>query len=309
MSGARLASLRDEGVLIIGSGSFTHDLSEFRGHGPNDPAPDWVNSFADWFDAALTKNADRRAASTTGGRRRSRPRTIRPKSICCRCTRRWARREKTRAPSGFTPARPTACCGWTCTRSKLRTIRTKRQLCIEAPLTNDDAHCLQNRGWIMTEKRPADIVSPITDIALPDKVSFTNARSAGRVGHDEPTSENSIVLLIDHQIGLMAGVRDFTSIAEYKKNVVGLARVAKALKMPVLITSSNAQWQNGDTLPEIKEIFSDQPIYRRTGIINAYEDPSFRKAFENWWPLPVAGMSSLPLSRSAPAARSRRSRS
>ena len=133
----------------------------------------------------------------------------------------------------------------------------------------------------MTEKRPADIVSPITDIALPDKVSFTNARSAGRVGHDEPTSENSIVLLIDHQIGLMAGVRDFTSIAEYKSNVVGLARVAKALKMPVLITSSNAQWQNGDTLPEIKEIFSDQPIYRRTGIINAYEDPSFRKAFEN----------------------------
>jgi len=29
-----------------------------------------------------------------------------------------------------------------------------------------------------------------------------------------------------------------------------------------------------------KEIFADQPIYRRTGIINAYEDPSFRKAFE-----------------------------
>jgi nicotinamidase-related amidase len=133
----------------------------------------------------------------------------------------------------------------------------------------------------MTEKRPADIISLITDTALPDKVSLADARAAGRVGHDKPTSENSIVLLIDHQIGLMAGVRDFTSIAEYKSNVVGVARVAKALKIPALITSSNAQWQNGDTLPEIKEIFSDQPIYRRTGIINAYEDPSFRKAFEN----------------------------
>lgn len=52
--GRALAPLRDQGVLIIGSGSFTHDLSEFRGHGANDPAPDWVNSFADWFDAALT---------------------------------------------------------------------------------------------------------------------------------------------------------------------------------------------------------------------------------------------------------------
>jgi 4,5-DOPA dioxygenase extradiol len=54
--GRALAPLRQEGVLIIGSGSFTHDLSEFRGHGPNDPAPAWVNKFADWFYAALTGN-------------------------------------------------------------------------------------------------------------------------------------------------------------------------------------------------------------------------------------------------------------
>jgi 4,5-DOPA dioxygenase extradiol len=53
--GRALAPLRDDGVLIVGSGSFTHDLSEFRGHGPNDPAPDWVNGFADWFDTALTE--------------------------------------------------------------------------------------------------------------------------------------------------------------------------------------------------------------------------------------------------------------
>ena len=54
--GRALAALRREGVLIIGSGSFTHDLSEFRGHGPNDPSPDWVDGFADWFDAALTNS-------------------------------------------------------------------------------------------------------------------------------------------------------------------------------------------------------------------------------------------------------------
>jgi len=54
--GRALAALRQEGVLVIGSGSFTHDLSEFRGHGLNDPAPDWVNSFADWFHDELTGN-------------------------------------------------------------------------------------------------------------------------------------------------------------------------------------------------------------------------------------------------------------
>ena len=131
-----------------------------------------------------------------------------------------------------------------------------------------------------TLKRPADIVSPVADKILPNKTSAEDARKMGRAAYDKPTPKNAIVLLIDHQIGLMAGVRDFSSLAEYKSNVVGLARVAKALEMPVLISSSNAQWQNGDTLPEIKEIFPDQPIYRRTGIINAYEDPSFRRAFE-----------------------------
>ena len=55
--GRALAPLRKEGVLIIGSGSMTHDLSEFRGHGPNDPAPNWVNSFANWIHASLTIGA------------------------------------------------------------------------------------------------------------------------------------------------------------------------------------------------------------------------------------------------------------
>lgn len=132
----------------------------------------------------------------------------------------------------------------------------------------------------MTSPRVPDIVSPITDTPLPDKVPAAEARAAGRFGHDKPTTDNSIVLLIDHQIGLMASTRDTTTAAELKSNVVGLARVAKALELPVLITSSNAQWQNGDTLPEIKDLFPDVPIIRRTGIINAYEDPTFRAAFD-----------------------------
>jgi nicotinamidase-related amidase len=128
--------------------------------------------------------------------------------------------------------------------------------------------------------RPADIVSGLTDTIQPPRVSAEDAVRAGRKAYDKPTPENAVMLLIDHQIGLMAGVRDFSALAEYRSNVVGLARVARALKIPVLLSSSNAQWQNGDTLPELKELFADQPIYRRTGIINCYEDPSFRKAFE-----------------------------
>ena len=130
-------------------------------------------------------------------------------------------------------------------------------------------------------ERPADIVSSIGDAVLTTRVTAAEARAAGRYGYDKPTADNSIVLLVDHQVGLMLGMRDTTSLAELRSNVVGLARTAKALRIPTLITSSNAQWQNGDNLPEIKELFPDQPVYRRTGIINCYEDPTFHTALEN----------------------------
>jgi nicotinamidase-related amidase len=127
----------------------------------------------------------------------------------------------------------------------------------------------------------ADIVSPTSDDVLPLKISTADAVAAGRVPYDKATPQNSVMLLIDHQIGLMVGVRDFTSLATYKANVIALAKMAKALGIPTMLSSSNAQWQNGDTLPELREIFADQPIYRRTGIINCYEDPTFRRAFES----------------------------
>lgn len=130
-------------------------------------------------------------------------------------------------------------------------------------------------------QRPPDVVSPITNQILPQKVAAAEAQRAGRSVYDKPTADNVIMLFIDHQIGLMAGMRDFPSLAEYRSNVVGLARTAKALKCPVLLSSSNAQWQNGDTLPELKEIFIEEPIYRRTGIINCYEDATFRQALED----------------------------
>jgi 4,5-DOPA dioxygenase extradiol len=118
--GRLLAPLRQQGVLIVGSGSLTHDLSEFRGHGPNDPAPDWVNAFADWFQTALTAG---RADDLIDYRRQApfRSRTTRAKSISCPCTPPWGPRAKTRGPSGCTPVRPTASCAWTFTPLQRRT--------------------------------------------------------------------------------------------------------------------------------------------------------------------------------------------
>ncbi|MDP8912074.1 MAG: dioxygenase [Pseudomonadota bacterium] len=53
--GQLLAPLREEGVLIVGSGSFTHDLSSFRQyrHAIDAPEPEWVTRFANWMEEAL----------------------------------------------------------------------------------------------------------------------------------------------------------------------------------------------------------------------------------------------------------------
>ena len=130
------------------------------------------------------------------------------------------------------------------------------------------------------QDRPADIISPIADGYLANAVNAEDAAAAGDVAYDPPTADNSVMLFIDHQIGLVAGIRDFDSLAEYRNNVVALAKTARALDIPVLLTTSNAQWQNGDLLPELKEVFPDAPIIRRTGIINAYADPTFRAELE-----------------------------
>ena len=53
--GAALAGLRAQGVLVVGSGSFTHDLRRFRRGMPEIDAPETpdVTAFSDWMDEKL----------------------------------------------------------------------------------------------------------------------------------------------------------------------------------------------------------------------------------------------------------------
>jgi 4,5-DOPA dioxygenase extradiol len=46
--GLRLRSLAAEGVLVLGSGSLTHNLAAYGGHGRDDPAEPWVTDFTGW---------------------------------------------------------------------------------------------------------------------------------------------------------------------------------------------------------------------------------------------------------------------
>jgi nicotinamidase-related amidase len=92
------------------------------------------------------------------------------------------------------------------------------------------------------------------------------------------TSENAALVLVDHQVGLMTGVRDY-SIAELKHNVVGLAKAAHALKLPIVVTTTARDSMWGPTFPELVEALPGSPIIDRS-TVNAFDDPQVARAIE-----------------------------
>lgn len=87
------------------------------------------------------------------------------------------------------------------------------------------------------------------------------------------TRDNTAVLLIDHQVGLFTGVRDI-NVNELKHNVVGLARAAQALGLPIVAvtTARDSMW--GPTIPELEEALGDVDIMDRS-TVNAWDDERF----------------------------------
>jgi len=51
--GRALRPLREQGVLIVGSGSITHNLRALFKHPSGAPAPEWVTEFCDWIAAKI----------------------------------------------------------------------------------------------------------------------------------------------------------------------------------------------------------------------------------------------------------------
>ena len=68
------------------------------------------------------------------------------------------------------------------------------------------------------------------------------------------TADNAALLLVDHQVGLFTGVRDI-SVAELTHNVVALAKAAKVLGVPTIVTATSPEmW--GPIIPELTEALS-----------------------------------------------------
>jgi len=91
--------------------------------------------------------------------------------------------------------------------------------------------------------------------------------------------ENAAILLIDHQVGTMAWTHSH-DINLVKQNAIKLAKIAAALNLPVVLTSSMEENVQGPLIPELEEILPEAFAARikRPGIVNAMHHKGFNDA-------------------------------
>jgi nicotinamidase-related amidase len=93
------------------------------------------------------------------------------------------------------------------------------------------------------------------------------------------TPEKSALVLIDHQVGTMQLIRSI-SPERVKRHTLALARAARDLHLPVVMTSSEEGHFQGPLMQELADILPTAFATRiqRTGIVNAWNDPAFAAA-------------------------------
>ena len=86
--------------------------------------------------------------------------------------------------------------------------------------------------------------------------------------------DNAALCLIDHQTGLLTGVRDIT-VGELKHNVVALAKAAQILGLPVIVATTAKDELWGPTVPELVAALKGDYAKIDRMTVNAWDDPAF----------------------------------
>jgi nicotinamidase-related amidase len=137
---------------------------------------------------------------------------------------------------------------------------------------------MQRRQFLQSTLNGA--AAAMLGLALPAAAATSSAQERDMTQearrYEPLTSENAALVLVDHQVGLMTGVRDY-STGELKHNVVALAKAAKALKLPIIVTTTARDSMWGPTFPELVEALPGVSIIDRSSV-NASDDPTVAKA-------------------------------
>lgn len=85
---------------------------------------------------------------------------------------------------------------------------------------------------------------------------------------------DTLILLLDHQSGLFQTVKDIP-IADLRRNVAMIARLATLLDIPVITTASEPNGSNGPLMPEIHQDAPHAVYVPRKGEVNAWDNEDF----------------------------------
>ena len=95
------------------------------------------------------------------------------------------------------------------------------------------------------------------------------------------TPENSALVLIDHQVGTMQLIKNI-DVALARRMSLALAKTARILGIPTVLTSSQEDRVQGPLLHEFRDILPEafEKRIKREGIVNAWTDANFKAAIE-----------------------------
>ncbi|KAK7031568.1 Isochorismatase hydrolase [Favolaschia claudopus] len=109
-------------------------------------------------------------------------------------------------------------------------------------------------------------------VALASLVTCSTAYTYERIDKN-----NSMLLVVDHQLGLFQMVRDFGP-EEYRNNILAHAAFGKVFNLPTILTTSTEVGPNGPLPREILEMHPKAPLIKRAGEVNAWDNADFRAA-------------------------------
>lgn len=89
--------------------------------------------------------------------------------------------------------------------------------------------------------------------------------------------DKAVLLIVDHQIGLMHLVRDQNPDV-FRQSVLAHSAIANVFNLPVVLTTSAETGPNGPLPAEIIAQHPKAPIIRRNGEVNAWDNKDFRAA-------------------------------
>lgn len=107
---------------------------------------------------------------------------------------------------------------------------------------------------------------------IPNQIKSSVLPSGGGATLIDPS--DALILLLDHQSGLFQTVKDIP-VADLRRNVEMIARLATLLSIPVITTASEPAGTNGPLMPEIHRDAPHAVYVPRKGEVNAWDNDDF----------------------------------